>query len=279
MTHGHFELTSQPGIDLVNFTQPQLQSGSIRFVHDGSSSAPSYNITVYSAGIAWTGLSSANITFIPAPTTTAQTSTLVQTSTVNQTPTPSATSTPVPTLTPTSTPTVTPFSLMLLDNQLTLSNDQTVILSANNLKASEIGVNSSQLIFSIGNVQNGYFSTVPNNGVTKNLTSFTQSQIQSGDIEFIHTGDNQAPGYSVIVSDEVHSTLPSAATVYFTGAPIITQNTVNVTTGSTITLTPALLNLTVTDGSMPSQVILTISNLQHGVITSTPPERRLITSR
>ena len=52
VSHGKFELVTQPGIALVNFTQPQLINGTVRFVHDGSSIAPSYNISVYSAGIA-----------------------------------------------------------------------------------------------------------------------------------------------------------------------------------------------------------------------------------
>ena len=63
ITHGHFELTSKPGIAAVNFSQPQLLSGSVQFIHDGSSSAPSYNISVYSTGISWTGPVPANITF------------------------------------------------------------------------------------------------------------------------------------------------------------------------------------------------------------------------
>ena len=69
VTHGAFELVSQPGVALSNFTQTQLLGGSIQFVHDGSSVAPSYNMTVRSAGIAWTGPSTANITFIAATTT------------------------------------------------------------------------------------------------------------------------------------------------------------------------------------------------------------------
>ena len=119
-------------------------------------------------------------------------------------------------------------------------------------------------------MQNGYFSTVPmGNSPAKNLTSFTQAQIQSGAIEFVHNGDFQAPGYLVLVSDGMQSNLPSPATINFTDAPVITQNTFNIMTGATIILTPTLLNVTATDGSMPSQVLLTVSNLQHATITST----------
>ena len=48
---------------LNNFTQQQIWDQQIQFVHDGSSEAPAYNITVRSEGIAWTGPISANITF------------------------------------------------------------------------------------------------------------------------------------------------------------------------------------------------------------------------
>ena len=226
VTHGRFQLSIQPGIPLANFTLPQLQSGIVQFVHDGSITAPSYNFTVQSAGIAWTGPYPANISFTIA------------------------------------------FSIV--NNQLTLSNGQTVVLSLSNLQAVDPGVNNnSQIIFMVGNVQNGYFATMPaSNSPSKNVTSFTQAQIANGEIEFVSAGNNQAPGYSVIVSDGVRSTLPSVATIYFFGAPIITQNILNITAGETITLTPAVLNVTVTDGSTPSQVVLTVSNLQHAVITS-----------
>ena len=111
ISHGHFELVNQPGVALINFTQPQLINGSVRFVHDGSSLAPSYNISVYSAGIAWTGPSAANITFIPT----------MSTPVILQSPTATPTVTPTPTLVPTP---------MLLNNQLTLSDGETVVLSS-----------------------------------------------------------------------------------------------------------------------------------------------------
>ncbi len=88
-------------------------------------------------------------------------------------------------------------------------------------------------------------------------------------MEFVHNGDKQAPGYSVIVSDGLRSTVPSVATIDFIGAPVITQNSVNVTTGNTITLTSTMLNVTAPSGIAPSQISLTITNLQHATIIST----------
>ena len=270
VTHGYFELMSQPGVAVTNFTQPELINGSVQFVHDGSVFAPSYNITVYSAGIAWTGPSAANITFVPITTPIVTTSSTIAPSTS----TPRVT-TGTPTLTPTSTPSPTPTSTVmptpvLLNNQLTISNGQTVMLSSANLQAVETGFNVSNLIFYVSNVLNGYFSTAPiGNNVVKNLTSFTQAQIQNGAIEFVSVGNKQAPSYSVIVSDGMQTTSPSTVTVSFTGAPVITQNMLNITTGATITLTPAMLNVTAPSGIASNQVSLSVNDLQHATMTST----------
>ncbi|MBS0350630.1 MAG: FG-GAP repeat protein [Proteobacteria bacterium] len=316
ITHGYFESTSQPGIPLTNFTQPQLGNDTIQFVHDGSAFAPSYNMTVRSDGIAWTGPYSANVSFslstpspTPAPTpsptqtpavtsvpptpsptptltatptptsSTAPTPTVTSvpsptptltatpTPTSSTTPTPTVTTTPAPTPIPTATPSLPP--MVLLKNQLTLSDGQTIVLSANNLQATELSFNDSQLVFVVSNVQNGCFWSVPMGAsVKKNLTSFTQGQIQSGEVEFVHAGNQQAPDYTVLVTDGVQSTLPSTASIVFTDAPIIQPITLNITLGETITLTPALLNVTVTDGSTPDQLILTVSDLKHAVIKS-----------
>ena len=67
ITHGQFEAVGVPGVALTNFTQQQITSGVIQFVHDGTLVAPNYNITVRSDGIAWTGPQPAKINFIGAP--------------------------------------------------------------------------------------------------------------------------------------------------------------------------------------------------------------------
>ena len=67
LSHGYFAITSAPGIPLVNFTQQQVINGAIQFVHDGSLVAPSYHLSVFSTGIAWTGPASAKVTFSGAP--------------------------------------------------------------------------------------------------------------------------------------------------------------------------------------------------------------------
>ena len=229
ITHGYFELVSKPGVALNNFTQPQLVSGAVQFVHDGSVFAPSYNITVYSAGIAWTGPAAANITFFPVtPTST-------------------------PTLTPTSTLVPTP---VLLNNQLTLSDGETVVLSSANLQATESGFNASSLTFHVSNLQNGYFSLLPTNA---SVARFLQSYVQKGQVQFVHSGNHQAPSYSVVVSDGSQATAPSPASINFLGAPTVTA-----TPGGTTTLTTSNLNVSNTGGNSPNQIVFQVSNVQQG---------------
>ena len=65
VTHGQFETLQQPGVALANFTQWQVSNRAIRFVHDNSSTAPSYQIAVRSPGIAWASPEPAQIFFGP----------------------------------------------------------------------------------------------------------------------------------------------------------------------------------------------------------------------
>ena len=98
VSHGQFEATDAPGVALVNFTQQQIRNGTIEFVHDGTLVAPTYDITVRSDGIAWTGPSPANITFGPQ---------------INSTVTPTGSFTPTSQSTPTSTRFPTPTLTLL----------------------------------------------------------------------------------------------------------------------------------------------------------------------
>jgi tRNA A-37 threonylcarbamoyl transferase component Bud32 len=67
VSHGYFANVKARSVPLANFTQKQIASATIQFVHDGSSFAPSYNITVRSNGTAWAGPEAAQIDFVGAP--------------------------------------------------------------------------------------------------------------------------------------------------------------------------------------------------------------------
>jgi hypothetical protein len=66
LTHGQFELTSAPSVAVLSFTQGQVAGGQVRFVHDASSSAPTYSISV-SDGVASAGPNAAAISFSLPP--------------------------------------------------------------------------------------------------------------------------------------------------------------------------------------------------------------------
>ena len=50
--HGYFQQAGNPGFPITGFIQSQLQAGTIQFVPDGGSSAPSYNVSVSDGYIA-----------------------------------------------------------------------------------------------------------------------------------------------------------------------------------------------------------------------------------
>ena len=150
---------------------------------------------------------------------------------------------------------------ILINNQLTLSNGQTVVLSTNNLQAVEAGMVTSGLIFYVSDVQNGYFSLWPTNA---SVTRFLQSYVQNGQVQFVHSGNHQAPSYTTVVSDGSQATAPSPALIDFLGAPTVMATPVTVTPGSTTTLTTRNLNVSNTGGSSPNQIVFQVSNVQQG---------------
>ena len=66
VTNGRFEYVSTPGMGITTFTQAEVAGGLVRFVHDGSGSAPAYEVTV-SDGVLGDGPRAASITFNPTP--------------------------------------------------------------------------------------------------------------------------------------------------------------------------------------------------------------------
>lgn len=144
---------------------------------------------------------------------------------------------------------------ILLTNSLAVNNGQTVILNSGYLSASDINGVSSSLIFSILNLQHGHFT----------FANFTQGQLQSGVIQFIHDGSNIAPSYSVLVSDGAITNPdgPLPAVITFYHSPILVTNQLAISQGQSVTLTATDLSATDPDVS-PDNLIFITSNVQHG---------------
>lgn len=65
LSGGHFEFTAAAGVTIASFTQADLNAGSVRFVHDGSSAAPRYTLTATDADGARSSATLSNLKFTP----------------------------------------------------------------------------------------------------------------------------------------------------------------------------------------------------------------------
>ncbi|GAA4652839.1 VCBS domain-containing protein [Kistimonas scapharcae] len=104
----------------------------------------------------------------------------------------------------------------LANNTLSIDEGATVVLTADNLSATDLDHDDSGLTFVVSNVQNGAFSGT---GVTDNgdgTFSFTQQQLLDGEVSFTHDGGEVQPSYSVTVTDGVAVTASAPATINFT---------------------------------------------------------------
>lgn len=116
---------------------------------------------------------------------------------------------------------------VLTNNQLTVSEGQTVTLSTSNLNATYADVGASSLTYTISNLAGGgRFELSSNLGIA--ITQFTQQQINSGIVRFTHNGNEVAPSFSVSVSDGLMFTQPSNAAINYTpinDAPVLSSST------------------------------------------------------
>ncbi len=63
VTHGQFELVSNPGAAITSFTQEQVSLGQVAFAHDGSENAPSYDLSASDGNNPDTAPSAGDVTF------------------------------------------------------------------------------------------------------------------------------------------------------------------------------------------------------------------------
>ena len=156
----------------------------------------------------------------------------------------------------------------LLVGLLTIHQNQTVILNSQNLNATDFNHPAAGLRFNVTEVQHGYFSLV--NSTEQPITSFNQSQIWNGQIQFVHDGSLQAPNYTIQVQSDglALPPPPQTANISFYRRPVLLQNNLLVHQGETVLVTAN--NLNVTDDYPSDQVLFTISNLQHGQFQLVP---------
>jgi len=102
---------------------------------------------------------------------------------------------------------------VFINNHLNINAGQTIVLSADNLSATDPDNDDTILIFTVNNVQHGQFELFVRPGMA--IMSFTQQQIINGDICFAHDGSEFAPSYQVSVSDGGLDSPLTAAVINF----------------------------------------------------------------
>jgi hypothetical protein len=149
------------------------------------------------------------------------------------------------------------------NNQLTISEGTSVILTNSFLSATDPDNIASSLQFTVSNVQHGKFTTTDTPSVA--ITQFSQQNVTNGKIQFTQDGTCHAPAYSVMVTDpRAASSSMSTANIVFTPTnPVININTFTINQGQTIVLTNNNLKA-IDSGDVDSNLHFTISNLQYG---------------
>jgi len=115
---------------------------------------------------------------------------------------------------------------VLIANNLTVSEGQTVALTSANLNTADPENSPSELIYAVTNVTGGQFELASSPGTA--ITSFSQAQVNAGEVVFVHDGNEAAPSYDVTVTDGALSDGPQAAAITFTNVndpPVISDQT------------------------------------------------------
>jgi parallel beta-helix repeat protein len=104
---------------------------------------------------------------------------------------------------------------VFVDNSLTVQRGETVTLGSGDLQATDVdsGDPNPGLQFTVSNVTNGQFELISAAGTA--ITSFTQAQVNAGQIVFVHDDSTNAPSYEVEVTDGGIVIGPQSAAITF----------------------------------------------------------------
>ncbi len=149
---------------------------------------------------------------------------------------------------------------VLSNNALQIGQNQTKILSAEDLSASDLDDPISNLVFTVSNVNHGAFIQLPQ---TQFINNFTQGAIEQGQIAFKTDGGADAPLYMVSVSDGYGQTQPVAAHINFNSAPILTNNRLSITPGNLNILSSSDLSASDKETAL-GDLVFTASNVING---------------
>jgi hypothetical protein len=96
-----------------------------------------------------------------------------------------------------------------------------VVLGSAQLSAADVDTAPAAVVFTVAGVQAGRFELVSAPGTA--VSSFTQADVNAGNIRFVQDGSGQVPGYSVLLSDGTSTVGPYAGSVSFTAIPPVSS--------------------------------------------------------
>ena len=163
------------------------------------------------------------------------------------------------------------FSPTLWSNNLLALQGVPVILTPQNLNATDLRTPSPELLFTAYTIAHGRFEYVNNPGAT--ITQFYQYNVSTAAVQFRTDNSGTAPSYALSVKNNMNLSTPAPcpATITFHDAPVLQNNRLLIANGQSVSLTPS--NLSATEKYTPAQDLLfTASNIQHGQFQLVTPK-------
>ncbi len=141
---------------------------------------------------------------------------------------------------------------------MTLSEGQTVTLSAGNFAVTD--PDSGAFTYTVSSVTGGFFGLSSAPAIP--VLSFTSAQLAGGLVQFVDDGNELAPAFSVTVNDGTANSNTLAATITYTplnDAPLVTSAVLTVSEGQTVTLGGVNFGVTDPDSAAFTYTVSSIS--------------------
>lgn len=230
--NGQVELSTNPNVPILTFTQDDLDNNRVVFRHDGNEANASFDVQVADGGEHGATTDSVSFSLNKLDVNDAPTTAVNAGSSVNQN------------------------SIVILKNAV--------------LAAADTDDDPTGIYFDVSNVVNGQLELVSNPNVA--ITSFTQAQIDASQIVFRHSGTTVGTQFDFEISDDGENGAGTSTGTFVLSvdnvndAPIISTNvSPTFDEGATLTITTAMLDSFDPD-DFGADLYWTASNLTNGII-------------
>ncbi len=169
---------------------------------------------------------------------------------------------------------------LLIMNEITIARGQGLIIGSQNFSISDTDSAAAALVFQVSGVMAGQFELTSAPGTP--ILSFTQNDVNSGRIRFVHDGSSTAPSFLLGIQDGGNQVIPVAGNVTYNDSsvnlpPALAANSMEISTGQTLPLTTSILMATDAD-TLATDLTLTVSNVVAGFFSRASSPSLAITS-